>query len=242
MRKLTTTLCLTLAVLLGSVGVSWSADDKKISEDTLYEKFKFAEDRALDHAENVLYLNVGITEHYNGGKYVLSIGSGDTIVEAFCAALTDAAFYVYDFLEGESNSVPPTPSARMKRHMNHGDLRSRATIFDRINETSSYSGTLDSKFKIQGFQYEEVIGGNTSIMFEGSIKSPKANLNCFRFSSSTEGQQFNYEFKSEGMSFTKFLEDIRTAKYMKLFTEIKEKELAPGFAIIFASQVSRWQN
>ena len=29
MRKLTATLCLTIAVLLGSVGVSWSADYKK---------------------------------------------------------------------------------------------------------------------------------------------------------------------------------------------------------------------
>jgi hypothetical protein len=247
MRNLTGTLCLTLFIILGSAGVCSASSE-------------IAEERALDYAGGELDMHEGINELSNGKKYVLSIGRGESIAEALCAAVSGAADIMSQRIDPKVlermmnlsqsgggkkeafNSSAPTPtptlSARMRILMGQP---SKTSIMKRNKETFA------SKFRIQSVLYSK----RGTVISEISIKSLKENLTCFSFDSETAGYEFNYEFKSEGISFTKFLEEIRTAGYMKLFTGIKEKDrkagsrpgvLAPGFAIIFASNVSRWQN
>jgi len=144
------------------------------------------------------------------------------------------------------NSSAPTPtlSARMRILMGLGQTFKGST-------RSVSEETFASKFRIQSVEYytgpsdlNALVESLPDSVFisEISIKSLKESLTCFSFDSQTGGYEFNYEFKSEGMSFTKFLEEIKKAGHMELFTFKKREELTLGFAIIFYSKSSSWQN
>ena len=227
MRNLTATICLTIAVLLGSAGVSWSADPETDPEELAIEFIK---------SRNWI---VGVNNVGQENEFVVGIGVGDNNVAAFCAALTNAVEYVFNprTLQRKSNTRPPTPSARMKSYMDQPSG-------DQIRSQTGVSGTLNSKFRIQIITSQK--GGSIrvedSMMQEISIKSRKTNLNCFQFFPFSGGMEFNYKFKSETMDFNDFVKELSKGALLYTFTgKWDKKQLVPTISIIFASKTSMWQ-
>ena len=155
MRHPTAIICLTLAVLLGSAGMSWGGD---------------SEDLAKQFALDQKWI-VGVNNAGQKNEFVVSIASGNTLLEAFCNVVSDMV------------GVLSTQTSN------------KWTVTDRSELT------FRSKFKVkteQKIERRENIDGLVSEMSQSSfsIKSPKGRLFCQNLYQSKKSQ-LHLEVKSQ---------------------------------------------
>ena len=205
MKNLTATLCLTIAVLLGSTGVSWGDD----SEDHAH---KFVESREWV---------VGVNNADQKNEFVVSIGKGNTLLEAFCNVVSDI---VID---------KSTGLVRWKKS-NELTFRSKFKIF--VEKVHRRTESLDRMSEWM----QSLI----------SIKSPNGLLTCrhenyIREKNKSDKNLVNkshlhLEFKGNDFDFSNVFKEFQSSGLMQIFMDQKNKQ-APKFSIVFASSTKNWR-
>ena len=206
MRKLTATICLTLAVLLGSAGMSWGGD---------------SEDLAKQFALDQKWI-VGVNNAGQKNEFVVSIASGNTLLEAFCNVVSD----IVGVLSTQKRSDKLTFRSKFK------------LVVEKIHRQEE---SLDRMSMIR--MSEEM----QSLI---SIKSPNGLLTChenYRREKNKSGRnlvnksQLHLEFKGNNFDFSNVFKEFQSSGLMQTFMDQKNKQ-APKFSIVFASYSRNWRN
>jgi hypothetical protein len=246
------------------VGASWSAEITGYSPSeaaAVKAKIHDASNNSRSLAEMYLRRR-GKVEGVNK-RTAYYLGTGDTIIEAFCAAVAHA-------VKGLSvtigiNWAPITSSARMKKATRQkskkltGNMpiksfkekQSSASATFTSNIHSSTSAMFNSKFKIgTTTKLLRFSSSSESWLSETFIKSPKASLNCFRakdFGLNLSEREFDYRFKSKDkniVSIMDFFEDFSQKAMLKVFRGEDTKANPDRFTrvtIVFGSRTNSWQ-
>ena len=206
MRKLTATICLTLAVFLGSAGVSWSADSEDLAK-------QFALDQKWV---------VGVNNAGQKNEFVVSIASGNTLLEAFCNVVSD----IVGVLSTQKRSDKLTFRSKFK------------LVVEKIHRQEE---SLDRMSMIRiSEKMQSLI----------SIKSPNGLLTChenYRREKNKSGRnvvnksQLHLEFKGNNFDFSNVFKEFQSSGLMQTFMDQKNKQ-APKFSIVFASYSRNWRN
>ena len=168
MKKLTATLCLTVAVLLGSVGVCWSQEiiGFKPEEQKLLEAIEKNKSRAEKLVEKKGW-KIGVNGR-KGKEFLVSTGSGNTFLGAFCDAVVNSAKYL---------------STNVKK----GVFTSAPVLFSSKFEITSKS-IIATEYSTEGIRFSKFLE-------QTYIKSPNGQLSCERRSSS-KGKKSNEKTKN----------------------------------------------
>jgi len=212
MRHLTAIICLTLAVFLGSAGVSWSADSEDLAK-------QFALDQKWV---------VGVNNAGQKNEFVVSIASGNTLLEAFCNVVSDIVI---------------DKSTGLVRWKKSNELTFRSKFKIVVNKVHRRSESLDRTSESLGRTSERM----QSLI---SIKSPNGLLTCqenyIREKNKLDKNlvnksQLHLEFKGNNFDFSNVFKEFQSSGLMQTFMDQKNKQ-APKFSIVFASYSRNWRN
>ena len=173
MRKLTATLCLTIAVLLGSAGMSWSAD---------------SEDLAKQFALDQKWI-VGVNNAGQKNEFVVSIARGNTLLEAFCNVVSDIVQVLS--IQKKSNEL----TFRSKFKLVVKKIHSRSESLDRTSERMQSSISIKSPNGLLTCheRYNREKNKSDKILFNKSLLHLELKGNDFDFSDVFK------EFQSSGL-------------------------------------------
>jgi hypothetical protein len=213
MRNLTATICLTIAVFLGSAGESWSAD---------------SEEQAQQFVESREWV-VGVNNADQKNEFIVSIGKGNTLLETFCNVVSDIVGVLST--QKKSNKLTVTEGSgwvfRRKFKVN----------IKQVIETKTQE-IIDSKAKLRVLEKRQssfsIKSPKGRLFCENLYQSKK-----YQFHHDVKSQ-IHLEFKGNNLNFSDIFKEFQSSGLMKIFIDHQTRQ-APHFSIVFASFSRNWR-